>query len=115
MAAAYLADLRALLGPVKDALPADVDLALKHFFGGAAAYAEGRICITLTPAGLALKLPEDARAELMAQGGTALRYFPKAPVKKQYVVLPPALHENEKEFRPWARRSIDYVLTLPTP
>ena len=113
MAEPYLPDLHALLGPVSDALPADIDLVLKHFFGGAAAYAEGRICITLTPVGLALKLPEDARAELMAQGGTALRYFPKAPVKKDYVVLPAALRENEKEFRPWARRSIDYVLTLP--
>lgn len=113
MAEPYLADLRALLGPVSDALPADTDLALKHFFGGAAAYAEGHICITLTPVGLALKLPEDALAELMAQGGTALRYFPKAPVKKHYVVLPAALREDKKEFRPWARRSIDYVLTLP--
>ena len=113
MAAAYLADLRALLGPLGDTLPEHIDLVLKHFFGGAAAYADGRICITLTPAGLALKLPEAARAALMAQGGTPLRYFPKAPVKKHYVVLPATLRENEKEFRPWARRSIDYVLTLP--
>jgi TfoX/Sxy family transcriptional regulator of competence genes len=113
MAAPYLDDLRALLGPVTDALPSAVEVAFKHFFGGAALYVDGRICIILTPVGLALKLPEDARAELMARGGTPLRYFPKAPVKKHYAVVPAALRENESEFRPWAHRSIDYVLALP--
>ena len=115
MAAPYLDDLRALLGPVTEALPGAVDVAFKHFFGGAALYVDGRICITLTPVGLALKLPEDACAELMAQGGTPLRYFPKAPVKKHYAVVPATLRENEPELLSWARRSIDYVLALPAP
>ena len=34
------------------------ELVVKHFFSGAAVYANGKICITLTPIGLAIKLPE---------------------------------------------------------
>ena len=61
---------------------------IKHFFSGAAAYAQGRICITLTPVGLAMKLPKNSQARLLKAGGKVLRYFPKAPIKKDYVVLP---------------------------
>ncbi len=95
------------------ALPADLRLEIKHFFSGAAAYADGRICISLTTVGLAMKLPEDVREMLIADGATPLRYFPKAPIKKQYVVLPP--HIVEDELAVWVRKSIDYVLTLPPP
>ncbi len=56
MAREYLEDLRSLLRPVTAGLPADVEI--KHFFGDAAAYADGRIFISLTRAGLAMKLPE---------------------------------------------------------
>jgi hypothetical protein len=47
----YLERLEPLLQPVARALPANVELAIKRFFSGAAAYAKGRICTTLTTAG----------------------------------------------------------------
>jgi TfoX/Sxy family transcriptional regulator of competence genes len=111
MAAPYLEKLQALLAPVTDALVPGDEVTFRHFFSGAALYVGDRICITFTPAGLAMKLPEDARAELLAQGGTALRYFPKAPVKKEYVVLPEP-HRAEA-LHHWAGRSIRYALSLP--
>ena len=45
---------------VSPRLPAGIVLEFKHFFGGAAVYADGCTHITLTPVGLALKLPSVA-------------------------------------------------------
>ena len=42
-----------------------VRLECKHFFSGAALYADERICISLTPVGLALKLPEKTKERLL--------------------------------------------------
>jgi TfoX/Sxy family transcriptional regulator of competence genes len=88
MVESYRQALRALLEKgVSDAgLSAAIEV--KHFFGGAAAYADGRIFATLSPAGFALKLPEDRRAALLSDGAIPLRYFPKSPIKKDYVILP---------------------------
>jgi hypothetical protein len=50
----------------------------------------------LSPKGLALKLPEDTRGTLLSQGGKPLRYFPEAPIKKDYVILPPKLAADKR-------------------
>ena len=68
MAAAYVERLRDLLAPTITALPSGVTVDIRHFFSGAAAYANDRICISLSLVGLAMKLPEDGRAKLMALG-----------------------------------------------
>jgi hypothetical protein len=51
----------------------------KHFFSGAAAYANKRIFMTLTTVGLALKLPRDSRELLISNGARPLRYFFERP------------------------------------
>jgi TfoX/Sxy family transcriptional regulator of competence genes len=115
MAKEYRDRLEVLLAPTIAALPAGVTVEIKHFFSGAAAFANDRICISLIGVGLAMKLPQDGRARLMADGAKPLRYFPKAPLKKQYVVLPEAVENDPERLGFWARQSIDYVLTLPAP
>ena len=61
----------------------------KHFFSGAALYANGLICASLTPVGLAFKLPDDLCSELIESGAASpLRYFAKSPIKKGYVLFP---------------------------
>ena len=112
---AYLKDLAALLGRAAPASGQNAEIEARHFFGGAAAYADGRIFISLTPAGLALKLPEADRAVLRQQGATPLRYFPKAPIKKDYVVLPDAIAGDGAALAGWIEKSVGYVLTLPKP
>lgn len=87
----------------------------KHFFSGAAAYTGGRIFASLTPVGFALKLPEESRAALTQQGAKPLRYFPKAPIKKDYVVLPKALTDNADALAPWIDESIRFAKTFPKP
>ncbi len=92
----------------------NVDLECKHFFSGAAVYANGKICITLTPAGFAVKLPEQSRNSLIRDHGTKLlRYFPKGPIKKEYVVLPEATIKDMRTLQHWVEVSIEYVASPP--
>ncbi|MBT4907975.1 MAG: hypothetical protein HOL07_15500 [Rhodospirillaceae bacterium] len=91
MAQPYLDNLTALLERTAPDLGEGDVVECRHFFSGAATYVNGRIFMSLTPVGLALKLSETRRDALMAAGGTALRYFPKGPVKTDYVVLPETL------------------------
>ena len=113
MAEEYLEQLSALVdkaasGKIKD------NLECKHFFSGAAVYAKGRICMSLTPVGFAIKLPEESRNILIKeQGAKPLRYFPKGPIKKDYVVLPKAVIDDMKALRNWVKVSVEYVVSLP--
>jgi len=50
----------------------------------------GSIVASLTPVGLAFKLPDETRDRLLSSGHAApLRYFPKVPIKRDYVLFPP--------------------------
>lgn len=112
----YLEQLNALIGSLSPGALKGVKLECKHFFSGAAVYAEGRICMSWTPAGFAMKLPESSRNTLVnRQGAKYLRYFPKGPIKKDYVVLPKLLLQETRTFRRLAKASVDYALSLPAP
>lgn len=85
MAQPFLEKLEVL---VQRHLPDEPRLECKHFFSGAALYAHGVICASLTPVGLAFKLPEDLCSELIECGAAShLKYFAKSPIKKGYVLL----------------------------
>lgn len=115
MAAPYLQALEALLARNAAAIGSETNVEARHFFSGAAAYAEGRMFISLTPAGLALKLSEADRTSLSGLGARPLKYFPKAPVKKDYLVLPDAIAGDDAALAGWIEKSVAYVLTLPQP
>ena len=89
LAREYLEKLTAFVEEATSDCCEDVDLVCKHFFSGAALYAEKRICLSLTPVGLAMKLPAKTREELLgSEKAVPLRYFPRAPIKKDYVLFP---------------------------
>lgn len=106
MAQPYLTGLRRIVERHAGAARETHDIVCRHFFSGAAAYGDGAIFMTLTPVGLALKLAEKACAELLAAGGSELRYFPKAPTKKGYVVLPPELADETPVLDRWILASL---------
>lgn len=116
MAKEYLDKLSAF---IDEAMSGSLDgayLECKHFFSGAALYADERICISLTPVGLAMKLPEDTKNRLLeSKIATPLRYFPKAPIKKEYVLFPNGIEGGGKALHEYVKESIEYVLTLPKP
>ena len=67
----------------------DVDLVCKHFFSGAALYANGKICASLSPAGLAFKLSQQRCADLIkSRVAEPLCYFEGAPTKTNYALFP---------------------------
>ena len=110
MAEPYLRQLSDLLAEAAPRPRPKAAIACKHFFSGAAAYADGHIFMSWTPVGLALKLPEAARAELRTAGAKPLRYFPKGPIKKDYVILPVRLAADAVALRPWIVQSIAFAL-----
>jgi len=102
----------ALMDEPNIGLGPDIDQQVKPFFGGAAAYANDHICLSLTKVGFAVMLPETERQKLIAEGAQPLRYFPNAPIKKQYVILPAAIMNDPHSLRKWVRASITYVTAL---
>ena len=116
MAQKYLERLTVLMQSATPLMSKKDALEIKHFFSGAALYVNARICLTLTPTGLALKLPEKYRSELLRKkGAKPLRYFPKSPIKKEYVVLPRSMIDDITVLRHWIKMCLQYSRTLPKP
>ena len=116
MAKEYFEKLAKLMEESCKDLFTEVNLEIKHFFSGAALFANDQICVSYTPAGFAIKLPDALVDELMGEDGSkSLQYFPKSPIKKNYVVLPKRMLEDKNVLCYWVGRSIDYVLPLPMP
>src|SRR5712691_11231311 len=111
MAKIFLDQLTRMIDRAVSGWIADVTVECKHFFSGAAVYANGRICASLTPAGFAIKLPKRSRDTLLRQlGARPLKYFANGPVKEEYVVLPTALMVDPSSLRGWLEISVAYVL-----
>lgn len=94
MAEPFLNELENIIKSTKISTGQPNPVQCKHFFSGAAAYCDGTIFMSLSPVGLALKLSDEDCQEMMEMGGTYLRYFPKAPIKKGYVVLPVSIRSD---------------------
>jgi len=99
MAQPWFSQLHDLIQPLVEEMGADMDIECTHFFSGAAVYVNGQICMSLTPVGFALKLPDGARQNVLSEGGQPLRYFPSGPVKKGYVVLPDSIVSDPVKLR----------------
>lgn len=106
MAEPYYTTLRQLAKTNKILKSHSPSLSCKHFFSGAAAYIENHIFLSISPVGVALKLSDEDCAALFELGGLPLRYFPKAPIKKGYVVIPREIVEDDEELNGWIARSI---------
>jgi len=114
MAQEYLEKLSALIAKAASGRHDYSDLECKHFFSGAALYADKKICITLTPVGLGLKLPGHTKDALLKnKKAVPLRYFPKSPIKKEYVLFPHGVEKGGQALHKYVNESIDYALTLP--
>jgi hypothetical protein len=88
MAEPYLADLTKMATEWTEADDRVGVLECRHFFSGAAAYRDGSIVASLTPVGLAFKVKAEIREYLLDSGrASPLRYFPKSPIKHDYVLF----------------------------
>ena len=111
MAEPYLDLLEKKIDGLGCLIESDILLETRHFFSGAALYANGKICASLTPVGFGLKLPVEIRDRLIEAGkGSGLKYFEKAPIKKDYVLLSESTVGNPDELGSLLELSIAYVL-----
>ena len=112
MAQPYLNRLIALVeGPDLDGY----NLTCKHFFSGAALFVDKRMCASLTPKGIAFRLPQERCRELFAAGiAEPMRYFENSPVKKEYVLFPDVEKLNQAEINGFFRESIVFASRAAT-
>ena len=110
MAEPFLSALSQCVSSLRPSTWTATELEVRHFFSGAALYANGKICASLTPVGLGIKLPASDRERLIARGeGTELRYFDRAPVKKGYVLLPASVLDDEDAAKKLLEASLRHL------
>jgi TfoX/Sxy family transcriptional regulator of competence genes len=116
MAEPYLDHLSHMVDRLELPQTPGVTLESKHFFSGAALYANGKICASLSPMGLAVKLPADIREELISEGkGTEFRFFASGPIKREYVALSETIIQDDEALGEILSTSVDYVTGLLEP
>ena len=110
MAQPYLDRLAAKFGECNPSTPRGVSVECKHFFSGAALYANGKIFASLSPAGFAVKLPEKLRNTLLRERrGRPLCYFKGGPIKNDYVVVSRTVVADTEVLRELLRTAIRSV------
>jgi len=80
----------------------------RPMFGYPAAFVNGNMFMSLFQESMILRLPEDARAELMRAGGSVFEPMKGRPMR-EYVVVPPAMLKKRDVLEAWVQRSLDYV------
>lgn len=88
------------------------ELQKRSMFGYPCAFAGEHMTTGLFGADWMIRLPEDGRQELIAQGGAAFSPMPGRPMR-EYVTFPGSMLEDEGALRAWVERSLAYVRSLP--
>jgi len=115
MAKPYLEHLSRIVERLEPIPLENVMLETKHFFSGAALYANGKICASLSPGGFAVKLPEEVRQNLIHEGNAEeFRFFESGPIKREYVVLVDAIVQDDEALRKLIEIGARYVVGEPS-
>lgn len=108
MAKEYFEKLSRLVSTLKIGTEVDDRIEVRHFFSGAALYAEGVICVSWSPVGLAFKLPEEEVASLINSGAAKpLKYFAKGHVKKGYALFEVPEGSKPERWRAYFVKAIE--------
>ena len=114
MSEPYLEGLKQMVRGLELPKSPEVTLESKHFFSGAALYANGIICALFSPTGFAVKLPEDMRVNLLEKGvGAEYRFFADGPVKGEYVALADSIIQDDEALQNLIGASVNYVTGRP--
>ena len=92
--------------------PAGPDVTRRKMFGFPAAFVNGNLCCGTFRQVIMLRLPDEARGELEAQGGAP--FEPMAGrAMKGYLAVSPGLFPDEAALRAWLERAAEFTRTLP--
>lgn len=92
-------------------LPDHPGVERRTMFGMPAAFVNANMFMGAMGPNLLLRLPEDARVELLAGGGEP--FAPGGRVMREYIALPAALQGDEAVLRAWVDRSLAFVGAMP--
>ena len=107
----YLNRVTALLKRVRPKLAITHRLSFKNVFGAVGGYVNGHIFISCGKFGVALRLPLEILENLFQEKDVKhLKYFPKGHIKKECVVLPKRIIEENYKFKKLVDESIKYAL-----
>jgi len=93
-------------------VPDHPDVKLRPMFGNLAAFVNGNLFMGLYGPDVFVRLPDDERDRVAAEGGTAFSPMPGRPMR-EYVVLPESWRGDPDRVREWARRSVEWAEELP--
>lgn len=111
-----LQEMQDKISEAAETLMVDMELSFRPMFGGVSGYVKGRVFVSLSNIGLALKLSaEDQNSLLQEPEAKRLQYGPDEPLSKQYIVVPNAIQNNNETLVAWVKRSVEFVLAQPPP
>jgi TfoX/Sxy family transcriptional regulator of competence genes len=102
-----------LIARFRDRMAMVPGISVRQMFGYPAAFASnGHMYTGLHQDRWVIRLPDDARAELAAAGGTPCEVMPGRAMR-DYLVLPQAILDDADELSSWLDRSLAYTEGLP--
>jgi len=108
MSKLYFEKLSGLISALDFGAELKAELTVKHYFNGAAVYADKSMCASWSPVGLAFKLPTTEVAELIANGqAKPLKYFAKGRIKKGYVLFDNPESKQKPALKAWFLKAAD--------
>ena len=111
MAKLYFEKLSQLISDLDIEAEVSANLETKHFFGGAALYANKVICVSRSPGGLAFKLPESEVDRLLSSGkAKPLRYFKNGHIKEGYAMFENPESSKRARWKSYFLKAVGYTL-----
>ena len=92
-------------------VPDDPRVVVKPMFGNLGAFVNGNMFCGLFGSAVGVKLADDDRAQLLADGGGP--FGPAERPMAGYVSLPAGWREQPAKAAPWVARALDHAGTLP--
>ncbi len=103
-----------LIDLLEKILPDDPRAERKKMFGYPCSFVNGNLWIGLHEENLLLRLDQASREKFLTLGGAKIFQPMPGRTMKEYVVVPRALKEDERELRRWVAKAFAYAVALPT-
>jgi TfoX/Sxy family transcriptional regulator of competence genes len=110
---AWVKSSESLIEAFHEALPDDDGIERRKMFGFPCAFANGKMFTGLHQRDMIIRLPEDARAELLEMPGASRFELMAGRVMREYVAVPHAMQRDAETLAAWVARSYEFALSLP--
>jgi TfoX/Sxy family transcriptional regulator of competence genes len=93
-------------------VPDDPRVKVRPMFGNVSAFVNGNMFMGAFGSGMFVRLPGNARDELLSEKGASVFEPMKGRQMKDYVMVPDAWTRQPAKIRPWVARSLDLIAKL---